>query len=88
MTRFKIVAHDDDTNVKDVKTFNAETLTDVVDQFSDFQRGVGFVFDDLTVNVSSPWGEIEDSDYDQLVKDVAEDTTTNSYDNLVQFTKE
>ena len=65
MTRFKIVAHDDDTNVKDVKTFNAETLTDVVDQFSDFRRGVGFVFDDLTDNVSSPWGEMEASDYDQ-----------------------
>ena len=85
MTRFKLVAVDDDTSVKDVKTFNADTLTDVVDQFSDFLRGVGFVFDDLSVNVSSPWGEVEESDYDQLV---AEDTTTNSYDNLVKFTKE
>ena len=43
MTRFKIVANDYDSGTKDVKEFNAETLTDVVDQFSDFLRGVGFV---------------------------------------------
>ena len=52
MTRFKIVATDDDTGTRDVKKFNAETLTDVVDQISDFLRGVGFCFEDLRCDYS------------------------------------
>ncbi len=85
MTRFKIVAQDEHT--KDVKRFEAETLTDVVDQLSDFLRGVGFVFDDLQATVS-PW-EQEDEELDPalLLNAPDEDITTNSFDNLVQFTK-
>lgn len=90
MTRFKIVATDDDTGTRDVKKFNAETLTDVVDQFSDFLRGVGFVFDDLTANVS-PWEqEADELDPNLLLQTdefVGDDTTTNTFDNLVKFSK-
>tara|TARA_R100000742_G_C4275504_1_gene96021 strand:- start:1542 stop:1811 length:270 start_codon:yes stop_codon:yes gene_type:complete len=87
MTRFKIVANDYDSGTKDVKEFNAETLTDVVDQFSDFLRGVGFVFDDLTANVS-PWEQTTDElDPNLLLEMEGGETTTSSFDNLVKFSK-
>ena len=50
MPSFILTAIDDDgTNT--TKEFNSEGLKEVVEKTSDFLKGVGYVFDDLTYTV-------------------------------------
>jgi len=52
-----------------VKTFQAETLDEVFFQFTDFLRGLGYVFDGQVGIVPDAWPEMSDDDK-QLILDL------------------
>mgnify|MGYP003332298371 CR=1 FL=1 len=47
---FKFKARDQETGVQTKTSFNGDLLPDIVDQFADFLRGAGYVFDSLEVS--------------------------------------
>ena len=49
MPRFILTATDEDETIT-TKEFESSYITDVVDKASDFFRGVGYCFDEITVS--------------------------------------
>ena len=47
---FKFKARDQETGVQTKTSFNGALLPEIVDQFADFLRGAGYVFDSLEVS--------------------------------------
>ena len=64
MTRFTLRSVDDDGTVT-VKQFESLFLDDVVDKTADFFRGVGFVFDELSIVNDDAVSENSKSVYSQ-----------------------
>ena len=64
-TKFTFKAKDQETGVSTKTSFNADLLPEIVDQFADFLRGAGYVFDTLEVSPNN-WtlkdGEVPSSE--------------------------
>ena len=58
MPRFILTATDDDETIT-TKEFESSYITDVVDKASDFFRGVGFCFEEITVSNESRFDDCE-----------------------------
>tara|TARA_B100001996_G_scaffold366320_1_gene336934 strand:- start:552 stop:803 length:252 start_codon:yes stop_codon:yes gene_type:complete len=57
MPRFILTATDDDNTITS-KEFDSSYITDVVDKASDFFRGVGFCFDEISVSNESRFDDV------------------------------
>tara|TARA_B100001250_G_scaffold410585_1_gene437326 strand:- start:1266 stop:1511 length:246 start_codon:yes stop_codon:yes gene_type:complete len=67
MPKFTLTATDEDKTIT-TKTFESNYITDVVDKTSDFFRGVGFCFDEISVSNESRFDDVTLEDTRNIVE--------------------
>jgi len=66
--KFTLTCIDSD-GTRSEKQFESNYLADVVDKTSDFLQGVGFVFDELSINMPNNYQDYNFQDYEELISD-------------------
>ena len=66
--KFTLTCIDSD-GTRSEKQFDSNYLVDVVDKTSDFLQGVGFVFDELSINMPNNYQDYNFQDYEELISD-------------------
>ena len=66
--KFTLTCIDSD-GTRSEKQFDSNYLVDVVDKTSDFLQGVGFVFDELSINMPDSYQDHNFHDYEELISD-------------------
>ena len=72
MPRFILTATEEDKTIT-TKEFESSYITDVVDKASDFFRGVGFCFDEISVSNESRFDDVTLEDTRSFVEEIPDD---------------